>query len=319
MQPPQAHEDKKWTTGEVLTWTINRFKQADIETPLLDAQLLMCKVLNTTKIKLYTNYEQPLTLAERTSLREFVKRRLSGEPVAYILKEKYWYNLKFFVDNRVLIPRPETECLLDFVLETHKFYFEKQNEVDKKLLIYDFCTGSGCLAIALAKSFPAATIIAVDISQDALVVAQENASVNNVTNIEWLNLDLTKPQSYPFLKEKYGLANIVVANPPYVSEEEWKNIDISVKNYEPKIALTADENGLFIGKTIVQNTNSLLNHERSIFAMEMAAQQPQKLIHEPLKNYLFNSSVQEKCVNKWFSLCDLDQKNRFLCAINFKQ
>ena len=302
-----------WTIREILTWTTNRFKQADIDTPLLDAQLLLCQVLNMAKINLYMEMDKPLSFAERSLLRELVKRRLSGEPVAYILKEKYWGNLKLVVDARVLIPRPETECLLDFVVETIKYY----NKTPK--IIVDFCTGSGCLAIALAKFYPESTVIGIDISVDALNVAQENAQLNKVTNVQWLNLDLTKAENYSFLKDKYGSAEIIVANPPYVSEEEWKKLDISVKNYEPKIALTADDNGLFIGKEIIKNLEqfSFLCSEFSLFGMEMAEGHPQKLIQtSSIKNYLFNSSVQEKCMNSWFGLCDLDSKSRFLCRLN---
>ncbi len=302
-----------WTIREILSWTTNRFKQADIDTPLLDAQLLLCKVLNTTKINLYMDMDKPLADFERSALREFVKRRLSGEPVAYILNEKYWYNLKLYVDKRVLIPRPETECLMDFVVETIKFYNQAP------LIIYDFCTGSGCLAIALAKTYPGSKVIAVDNSQEALSVAKQNAQLNNTINIEWLNLDLTKEDTYSFLKEKYGKAQIIAANPPYVSEQEWINLDISVKNYEPKAALTAEEDGLFIGKEILKNIEnySLLSNDFAIFSMEMAENQPQKLIPSslPLKKHLFNTSAQEKIVNEWFGLSDLDNKNRFLCKI----
>lgn len=302
----------QWTIREVLTWTTNRFKQADIDTALLDAQLLLCKVLNTQKINLYMDMDKPLSEAERTTLREFVKRRLAGEPVAYILKEKYWHNLKLLVDERVLIPRPETECLLDFILDTFKYYKQQPK------LIYDFCTGSGCLAIALAVAFPSAKIVGIDISQDALALAKENANLNNVTSqIEWLNLDLTHTQSYVTLKEKYGPANIIVANPPYVSEAEWNNLDISVKNYEPKIALTTSENGLFIGKNIISNIEnySLLCPEFSVFGMEMAENHPQLLINENIKRYFFNSTLQEKKLNEYFGLCDLDNKCRFLCKL----
>lgn len=322
----------QWTTREVLTWTTNRFKQADIETPLLDAQLLLCKVLNTKKINLYMDFEKPLTFAERACLREFVKRRLNGEPIAYILKEKHWYNLPFYVDEKVLIPRPETECLLDFIIETVKKYHTQVSSESpaqdqgadqaQPLLLYDFCTGSGCIAIALAKNFPTAKIIAIDISSDALHVAKQNAQINYVENIEWLNLDLTKKESYSLLKQLYGQAQALVANPPYVAESEWKHLDISVKNFEPKIALTAAEDGLCIGKKIIENMEefSLLDNHFSVFGMEMAHLQPQKLINAPLKKCSFHHIIeQEKYINEWFSLSDLDNKSRFLCQIKINK
>ena len=300
--------EKNWTIREILTWTTGRFKQAEIETPLLDAQLLLCKVLNTAKINLYMDMDKPLTSHERSCLREFVKRRLAGEPVAYILNEKHWYDLRLYVDQRVLIPRPETECLLDFIISTIKFYDKTPK------IIFDLCTGSGCLALALAKIFPDSTIVGVDISRDALAVADKNAKINGLTNIEWLQLDLTQVDSYFLLKEKYGQAQVVVANPPYVSEKEWMTLDISVKNYEPKLALTADEDGLFIGKQIIKNL-SFLCDEFNVFGMEMGEGHPQKLIPSPIMHRLFNSIAADKSVNEWFSLGDLDSKQRFLCRV----
>jgi release factor glutamine methyltransferase len=116
---------RSWTTRDILSWTTNRFKQLDLDSPLLDAQLLLSHVLKTTKIQLYLDMDKPLTEQERAELRQLVSRRLEGEPVAYILNEKHWYNLTLKVDKRVLIPRPETELLADFALETLKHHKEK--------------------------------------------------------------------------------------------------------------------------------------------------------------------------------------------------
>ena len=116
----QEKKEILWTIREILNWTTKRFSESGIDTPLLDTQLLLCRVLNLTKIQLYTEIDKPLNDKERFQFRELVKKRLKGEPVAYLLNEKYWYDIKLYIDNRVLIPRPETESMLDFILQKCK-------------------------------------------------------------------------------------------------------------------------------------------------------------------------------------------------------
>ena len=304
--------EKSWTIGDVLNWTTSKFKQCDLPTPLLDAQLLLCQVLKTQKINLYLDYEKPLTVLERKSFRDLVTRRLNGEPVAYILNEKYWYNLNLYVDKNVLIPRPETECLVDFVKDV--FLHQKENPK----IIFDFCTGSGCLALALAQLYPESTVVGIDVSSQALEIAKKNALKNNISNCEWLLLDLTKSDSYSFLKNKLNVAQVIVANPPYVTEKEWFGLDISVKNYEPKIALTAEDEGLYIAHQILKNCQefSLLEKEKcGFFAMEMSEGQPQKLISTKICSLPSILSLQKNNLEEWFSICDFDLKYRFLCKV----
>jgi release factor glutamine methyltransferase len=311
---PATSEHKKiepvWNIRNVLNWTTKRFKESGIETPLLDTQLLLSHALNLTKIQLYTDIEKPLTEVERAIFRELVKKRLSGEPVAYLLAEKYWHDLKLYVDKRVLIPRPETETLLDFVLQVYK---HKQNTPK---VIFDFCTGSGCLALALAKEFPTALVIGVDISQDALSVAKINAERNDVKNVEWINADVLCEELFFDLKTKFGAADIVVANPPYVTESEWQSLDLSVKNYEPKIALVSENEGIKFGECIF---NSILKYELlskdSVFAMELAEKQPHIVTKQKLQIININHPLWQLTKNEWFALCDYENKDRFLIKL----
>ncbi|BBH54336.1 peptide chain release factor N(5)-glutamine methyltransferase [Fluviispira sanaruensis] len=305
MQVEQEKKEKLWTIREILNWTSKHFHEKKIETPLLDAQLLLCKVLNLSKVQLYIEMDKPLNETEKRDYRALVKRRLNGEPVAYILNEKYWHNLKLYVDKRVLIPRPETESMLDFVLQNKK-------NCDLKYIL-DLCTGSGCLAIALAKAFPTTIVIGVDISTEALAVAKINAELNSVHNVEWLLADLTQLEIFQELKTKYKAFDIVVANPPYVTEKEWHSLEHTVKEFEPKLALVAADEGLFIGEQIVKNIEdfSLLS-SNSIFAMEMADKQPQKIKSECKKIIQHNHPIWEIPKNEWFTLCDWERKERFL-------
>ena len=306
----QSKKEILWTIREILNWTTKRFAESGIDTPLLDSQLLLSHVLKLKKIQLYTEIDKPLTVNERTKFRELVKKRLNGEPVAYLLNEKYWHDLTLYLDKRVLIPRPETESMLDFILQNCKLKSEEPK------VIFDFCTGSGCLAIALAKSFPNSQVIGIDISQDALDVAIKNAELNSVNNIIWINADATNQELYQNLFLNYGAANIIVANPPYVTEKEWMHLEITVKNYEPKIALVCENEGLLVGKSIVQNVVQFgLLNSCGIFAMELAEKQPQKICSEISKTVQMSHSLWSTPKNEWFALCDLEGKDRFLVKI----
>lgn len=307
-------QKKSWTVKEILSWISEKFHSAHIVTPLLDAQILLCHVLKfNSRIDLYLNSERILKQDELNILREYIKRRLAHEPVAYIIQQKYWYNLDLYVNSNVLIPRPETESLLDFVLET-----TKQVSLTPKI-IFDFCTGSGCLSIALAKIFPEANIFAFELSKDALAIAHKNAQRNHVKNIEFIEIDLSQDDSYELLCSNFPKADIIVANPPYISSEDWENLSAEVKNYEPKLALIAADNGLSLGKKIFDSINQYhILSAKSIFAMELDNKQPEKLLENQTQKKVLSPKSQhwEKPLNEWFVLKDLENKERFLIKMN---
>lgn len=303
--------DQAWTINNILAWITSRFHEAKIPTPRLDAQILLAHVLNVEKIHLYTHSDTPLTAQERLCLREMVKRRLDGEPVAYIVGHKHWYDMCLKVNGSVLIPRPETETLVDFVVESCRDFKREPK------LIFDLCTGSGCIALALAKRFPQAQVVAVDISQEALAIAKENAAQMNVEHqICFVQADVSMPQLYAKLKSEYGQAQMVTANPPYVSHQEWSALDKTVSAFEPKLALVAEDNGLALGQAVYQNINEFdLLAENAIFCMEMAENHPSEIVGQVLKKVSFLSSSCQKPLQEWFSLCDLENKARFLCRL----
>jgi release factor glutamine methyltransferase len=313
-QPEKAKD--VWTVKDVLSWTSQRFQSAGIDTPLLDSQLLMGTVLNLSKVQLYMHYDRPLTSEERTQMRALVQRRLAGEPVAYLLGQKFWHTLDLVVDKRVLIPRPETETLLDFVL----MCWEKN--VHKPRMIVDICTGSGCLGIALAKKFPEAKVIGLDCSEDALLVARENAVRNDVPNVEFRIGDVFEKEFMKSLVSEFGLFDIAVANPPYVTEKEWQECAPGVRDFEPKLALVSEQEGLAHGHAIVDAVKENVLAHHSVFAMELSAQGPQRiaqLLHlaEPdnIKPYSFHTPVWDVPRGEWFALRDLEARARFLCHV----
>lgn len=282
-----------------MNWMTQKFKESDLDTPLLDAQLLLCHVLGFSKIQLYTDYDRPLDVAERGRLRELVQRRLQGEPVAYLVNKKYWYDLELYVDSRVLIPRPETECILDHCHSA--FCCDEKRDVPK--LIFDFCTGSACLAIALARLFPSAQVVAVDVSQDALDVAALNIKKYDLEKpISLEKCDLNNPSDQENLIKKYGSPQLVVANPPYVTSSEWNSLDLTVKNFEPKLALVDEgDAGLKLAKQIALFVTKLENPV--FFMMELSPVQPEVLKVDLQKNHDLKSEV--------LLLEDLDKNSRF--------
>lgn len=314
-----GQQSEIWTVRDVLNWTSQKFAGLELPTPLLDAQLLISSVLSLSKVEIYTQLDRPLLETERSSLRDLVRRRLGGEPVAYLLKQKFWHDLDLYVDNRVLVPRPETETLLDVVLAVCRH----ENRAPKRIL--DICTGSGCLAIALAKAYPESEVFGIDVSEEALQVAQLNAERNQASNIRWLQGDALAAQTYAqFANTNF---DIVVSNPPYVSESEWNDCDVGVKNFEPKLALIGGEKGWQFPRRLLETLNaSQVLESAGIVGFELGLQHPEILAAEiaipcgfeftqPFQSLACQRPVWELPRNQWFGVKDYSQRSRFLFAL----
>ena len=308
-----------WTVRDVLNWTSQKFADLRLPTPLLDAQLLIGSVLSLSKVEIYTQLDRPLVETERSALRELVRRRLSGEPVAYLLSQKFWHDLDLYVGSRVLVPRPETETLLDLVLAVCRH----ENRQPQRIL--DICTGSGCLALALAKVFPAAEVIGIDLSPDALEVASLNAVRNKIANVKWVQGDALNQNLYEDLGGKRF--DIVVGNPPYVSETEWSECDPSVKQFEPKMALIGGELGWQFPQRLLQalNASGVLS-DSTLVGFELGLSHPEILAEEmnascgfefvrPMVSLACQRPVWEFPRDQWFSIKDYSQRSRFLFGV----
>jgi release factor glutamine methyltransferase len=237
---------------------------------------LLGAVLNKNKVDLYLNKDRILTSDEIEKFNQYMKERISHRPVQYIIGTVEFFGLEFKVDERVLIPRLETEILVEVVIE----HFVKK----EKPKIIDLGTGSGAIAISLAKNLNSPFIYATDVSEDALEVAKENAIKNKVGNrIEFLCGDLFEP-----LKNKNLEAQIdcVVSNPPYVSKDEFETLPREIKDYEPIVALESEKDGLFFHKKLIENSSNFLKRG-GLLALETAFSQAGKvadLIHQS-ENY----------------------------------
>lgn len=205
-----------------------------VSTARLDAEVLLAETLRTNRTGLYLRYFSPLDQEEIGKFWHLVGRRGKREPLPYITGRQEFWSLEFLVDPRVLIPRPETEALVEAVLRI----LREEGRVRRRLL--DVGTGSGCVAIALAKELPGAEIWAVDISAAALMVAEANAVRHGVTKqVTFLQGDLLAP-----VADQEGLFDLIVSNPPYVAEEEFSALQEEVRRWEPRLALNGGEAGV---------------------------------------------------------------------------
>ena len=254
------------TILEIINKTTNFFKQKDIENPRLNAERLLAAILEITRVQLYLQYDRLMSKNETELFRDFVRRRAEYEPLQYIIGETEFMGLNFKVTPAVLIPRPETEILIEKILllrDTQSF---------SNPTVWDIGSGSGCIAVALAHYWPECKIIASDVSEDSLRLAEENASLNDVKDkIQFLKHDiLTDPV------DSYTQADIIVSNPPYVSLEEYENLGDEIRLFEPKIALTDDSEGL----TFYERIFSLIenSHRCKFILVETSGTQTEKII-----------------------------------------
>ncbi len=217
---------------EVLDRTVQFFKDKKIETPRLDTEILLTEALGyKNRVDLYLKFDQPLKDEELAKSRDFVRRRSQGEPVAYIIGKKDFFGFTFQVNDNVLIPRPETELLVEEALK----WFEKHKIENPKIL--DLGCGSGCIGISLLKKIPNATLISVDQSSEALEVAKKNGHNLGVADrAEFVHSDAMA------LKFDSNTFDMILSNPPYIAEND-PDIQAEVKAYEPPMALFADDAG----------------------------------------------------------------------------
>ncbi len=241
------------TVLESLKLSTEYLEKKGIESPRLNAELLLGSILNCKRLDLYLKYDQPLTEDEINKYREYLVRRSKNEPLQYIIGKVDFYGLELKVNKSVLIPRPETELLVETIICNEK---EKSS-----LLILDIGTGSGNIAIALALNLPQSEIIAIDISNEALDVAKENAQFYNTTNqIQFVRKNIFDRIDFYDLK-----FDIVVSNPPYVSVNEYQKLQKEIIYYEPRVAVTDDDDGFKFYRRIIKIASDYLNKEGKLY------------------------------------------------------
>lgn len=236
--------DEPWTVRRMLTWMRDDFQARGLDAPRLDAEVLLAHALSLPRMQLYLDMERPLSADELARVRALVQRRRKHEPVAYILGQREFYSRVFAVDARVLIPRPDTETLVDHALA--RFPAGRPGRA------LDLCTGSGCIGITLAAERPALQVDVTDLSQDALALARHNAELlGTVARMRFWHGDL-----WACVGERdYDL---IVANPPYVSETEYAELMADVHAHEPRMALVAEDRGLSFYRRLAARAREFL-------------------------------------------------------------
>lgn len=275
---------------EIIKRTTGFFEQRGVETPRLNAELLIGHALGLKRMQLYLQFERPLTETELEKIRPLVKRRGGREPLQYIMGETEFSGLKLKVDRRALIPRPETERLIELVM---------QHFASPPATVLDLGTGSGAIALALAKAWPEAVVTAVDKSEDALALARENAEAcalgGRVTFVssDWLAGIPTG--------QKFAL---IVANPPYLSDEETAAAQPEVKDFEPRMALSAGTNSAADLERIIRTARPYLT-PGGLLACETGIAQHQALV----------ALATAEGYSRAESLRDLTGRERYLLAL----
>ncbi|MCP4577262.1 MAG: peptide chain release factor N(5)-glutamine methyltransferase [Deltaproteobacteria bacterium] len=253
---------KAWCIKTLLETATDYLVEKKIENARLNAEVLLAHQLHVKRISLYLNFDQPLTEKEVSGYRDLIRRRLKREPLQYITGIQEFWSLAFKVNPHVLIPRPETEILVEQALTLAGSFHEAP------LRVLDLGTGSGVISVSMAKEVPETLILATDISGEALIVARENAQNHGVVNrITFLRGDLFEP----LMPEKQGF-HLITSNPPYVCTHEIQELLPEVALHEPKVALDGGKDGMnFLRKIIYQAPHFL--HPGGWLLLEMSPYQ----------------------------------------------
>ncbi len=263
------------TVLEAINLSADFLAKKNIESPRINSEHLLAYVLNCKRLDLYLSFDRPLKEDEVDAYRELIRRRSKAEPLQYIIGSVEFFGLDFKVNPSVLIPRPETEILVEKILE--------HSDKNIPLKILDIGTGSGNIAVSLAKNLQNSSVVAIDISEDALKIAAENSESNNTnTQIVFKKYDFMTENN--FQQESFDL---IVSNPPYVSAEEFPSLRPELNVYEPKIALTDSSDGLNFYREISLKAKTLLKPKGKIF-FEIGAGQA-----ESIKNILLQNNFSE--------------------------
>ncbi len=254
-----------WTIQKLLNWVTEYLTGKGVDSPRLSAELLLCHVLGTTRIQLYTQFDKVVPQRQLDVLRDLVRRAGLHEPVSYLTGRTEFYSVELDISNDCMIPRPETELLVQRAIE----YLRTREGVQ---FVCDLCTGSGCIAVAIAKNFSEARVIATDISAGALEVAARNVAKHNLhERIELLQGDLFAPLVGQLDVTEFDL---IVCNPPYVTSAEYETLATNVKDYEPKSALFAGTDGLDVYRRLIEKVDSFLKPGAALMLETGYAQGP---------------------------------------------
>ena len=261
-------QKKVWTILELLQWGTTYLNAKGFDEARLTVELLLAHSLQLSRVQLYTNFDRPLREPELSAFKALFQRRLRHEPVQYILGRTEFMGLEIEVDRRALIPRPETEVVVEQAIR-----HLREHHGGRESTVLEIGTGSGCIAVSLAKMVEESRVHAVDISDDALALAKHNASKHGVEGrVNFRNLDILSAGTNGFA-EKFDL---IISNPPYISAEEFKKLDAEIRDFEPHAAATDGGDGLVFHRYIAENGRSWLR-DGGLVIVEFAYNQSERV------------------------------------------
>ena len=242
---------KSWTIKDLLSVSIDFLKSKNIDSPRLCAEILLAHQLNTDRLKLYLDFDQPIGEKDLIRYRAMIKRLIENEPVQYITGTQEFWSMDFIVNSSVLIPRAETEILVE---QAVRIYSEEYMDESPDISVLDIGTGSGAIAIAMALEIENANICAADISEQALDTAKLNAAKHGMENrIYFFAGNLFEP-----FEKDHKHFDIILSNPPYVTSRDYDLLPKKIKDFEPRLALESGEDGLFHIREILDKAPGFL-------------------------------------------------------------
>ena len=245
---------------EIIKFGSNFLKEKKIPSFILDSEILLSKILNKTRENMLINLDQKINTKNISAYKEYLKRRSNNEPIAYILEEKEFWSIKFYISKGTLIPRPETELLVDKILKIYE---------EKKISILDIGTGSGCIIISLLCSLKNSNGVGIDISKNAISTAKKNALKYKLSGrLKFFNNSINNIFSKKF--------DLIVSNPPYVDSKDIKNLSDDIKRFEPRIALDGGNDGLDLIKKVIYKSKYILK-VKGMLALEIGNEQIKKV------------------------------------------
>lgn len=265
---------------EILKEVAKTLKAGGIEFAEKEAEILIRHGLHMDTVTIYRDNPE-LEEDQRTAIEEMINRRLRHEPLQYILRYIEFLGLKLIVGPGVLIPRPETELMAEYAIKTVMSWElrVKIKTPNSELYILDLCTGSGCLALALAKEFPQANVYGTDISEVAVGYAKENARINGIGNVTFLRGSLFEPiEKLSTVNCQLSTFDLIIANPPYVKAEDIRSLQPEVRDWEPIEALNGGEDGLNIYRELIPSARRFLK-DHGILILEVGSGQSDDIAH----------------------------------------
>ena len=262
---------------ELLNSGSHKLKKQKIKTHRLDSEILLSKVLNKSREQILISLNQNMKNKEVFAFDNLIKRRLEKEPIAYIINEKEFWSKKFLVNKNTLIPRPETELLVENLIKNYK---------NKNISLLDVGTGSGCIIISLLSELSNSNGVGIDISSSALKIAKKNALLHKVENkIRFYNKSIINLFNCKF--------DLIVSNPPYIDTKNIKNLDDDIKKYEPLIALNGGNDGLDVIKKVIYKAREILKINGKL-AIEIGNMQSEKVSRElKLNNFRIDQYIKD--------------------------